>query len=216
MKTHHLINTSYLFRTSKPVLLLNRTKPGILKACFFLFYILFLAAVTKAQNTVSVLNTKNTPLLAVATPINSNNTYPLSASTDNNISMLVPKKTTTTKDTFSFMNNNEQKAKAMVNAYFQGIDDADDHYTAKKSGKGLIIATTIIGTPLLGLIPAIACSAKTPGNKNLNIPKSSVVGNDAYIRGYRSEAHYIKKHNTWPCYVLAGILWAGVAGLILR
>jgi hypothetical protein len=111
--------------------------------------------------------------------------------------------------------DSEDKAKAMVDAYFQGVYDADSNYKAKKSGKGLILITTLIGGPVAGIIPTVACSATAPKN-NLNIPESKLVGDDSYMKGYKSEAHYIKKHNTWPCYVLASIVWIAAANIILR
>lgn len=107
------------------------------------------------------------------------------------------------------------KADAMVNSYFRGVYDADSNYKAKKTGKGLIFVTTLITGPVGGLIPAIACSSMPPKN-NLNIPNSPWVSNESYMKGYKSEAHYIKKHNTWPCYIIASIIWIAAANLVLR
>jgi hypothetical protein len=104
----------------------------------------------------------------------------------------------------------------MITSYFHGADDADDHYKAKKSGKGLILATTLLGSPVLGLLPAAICSAISPKRKNLQVPSSKLVTNDPYMRGYKNEAHYIKKRNTWPCYVAASLAWVCVVGFIVH
>lgn len=113
-----------------------------------------------------------------------------------------------------FIPNNEDKARAMVNDYFRGVDDADDNYKAKKSGKGAIITSTLIGGPIVGIIPTIVCSAAVPNNKNLNVPHSANVTNSAYMRGFRNEAHYIKRHNTWPRFVLASVVWLAIINII--
>jgi len=108
------------------------------------------------------------------------------------------------------------KANNMVRSYFLGMDDADYNYRAKKAATTTIFVTTLIGGPLVGLIPAVACSAKAPSNRNLDVPTSGLVTDDAYMRGYKCEASYIKKHSTWPRYVLASVIWVAVAGFILR
>lgn len=115
-----------------------------------------------------------------------------------------------------FTTTSEDKANAMIASYFKGVDDADSNYRVKKSSKAAILLTTLIGGPVAGIIPTIACSAVKPNNKSLNIPSSALVSDDAYMKGYKNEAHFIKKHNTWPCYVLASIVWLAAANMILR
>jgi hypothetical protein len=113
------------------------------------------------------------------------------------------------------LNNNMAKAGAMIDAYIHGMNDADDNYHPKKSANTAITLTTLIGGPILGIIPTLATSGPV-SNKELNIPKSALVSGDSYMKGYKSEANYIKKHNTWPRFVLAGVIWLAAASIILR
>jgi hypothetical protein len=120
------------------------------------------------------------------------------------------------KESPRFIPNNENKAQAIVDSYFKGIDDADSNYKAKKSGKNAILLSTLIGGPLVGIIPTVAVSAVAPNNTNLNIPGSGLVTNDSYMRGYKKEAHYIKKHNTWPYFILASVVWVAAVNLVMH
>jgi hypothetical protein len=103
---------------------------------------------------------------------------------------------------------NQAKVDSMMTLYFRGTDDADNNYKAKKSGKWLIFGATIIGTPVLGLIPAIITSRVQPSAKNLNIPEGALSHNTAYIKGYKDEAHDIKKKAIWNHYLTGSSVWA--------
>jgi hypothetical protein len=191
---------------------------SIVKVVIILFYMLFVTIVVKCQNPISLGN-NNMPLTAMNKNIEHESKDILSS----NASISLKNSATTLntvdnsrKDTINMLKNSVAKAKTMITSYFHGADDADDHYKAKKSGKGLILVTTLLGSPVLGLLPAAVCSAITPKRKNLEVPSSTLVTNDPYMRGYKNEAHYIKKHNTWPCFVAASIVWVCVVGFIVR
>jgi hypothetical protein len=78
-----------------------------------------------------------------------------------------------------------------------GREDAIRNYKGKRSGAGGTLATAALTSPVIGLIPAIACSSTPPTYENLNIYDSELMKNEAYSRGYRELAHKIKKRKVW-------------------
>lgn len=76
----------------------------------------------------------------------------------------------------------------------QGQNDALQFYKGKNSGKEWIFSITMLATPGVGAIPAIACLSKTPSNKNLLYPDHELFENNSvYANAYRQQAHKIKK-----------------------
>jgi hypothetical protein len=191
---------------------------SIVKAVILLFYMLFVSLAVKSQNPITIAS-NNMTLTAMNSRIEPREKSSLAGNSDlssSNSSSSLSNLDNSRKDTINMLNTSVIRANIMISAYFHGVEDADDHYKAKKSGKGLILATTLIGSPVLGLLPAAICSAITPKHKNLQIPSSVLVTNDPYMRGYKNEAHYIKTHNTWPSYVLASITWVCIVGFIVH
>ncbi len=68
----------------------------------------------------------------------------------------------------------------------------------------------------MGVIPAAVSAATVPSDSTLNMPKTTMVNDDDYVKGYKHEAHYIKKHNTWGRYIVASLIWLAAANIILR
>jgi|SRR6185312_5973917 len=106
------------------------------------------------------------------------------------------------------------KAQAMIHDFYSGMDDADTNYTRKKSGRVFVMVATLIGTPVLGVIPTAICSMVTPSKKHLGI-RNGAPNNEAYLKGYCYEAHYIKKRTLWKNYIISSTMWAGVAQLVI-
>lgn len=109
---------------------------------------------------------------------------------------------------------NAVAADTLVASYMRGIYAADYSYRARKSGKRAVIIATLAGTPALGIIPAVICSAKAPAIKHLNIDRKHL-NNPAYVNGYRYEAHYIKQKAIWGNYITSTVVWVGLAHFIL-
>ena len=84
--------------------------------------------------------------------------------------------------------------------YWLGRLDAKTYYTGQHCGAGGTIAATIGLSGIAGLIPAIACSASEPRESNLNIPPSDYSNDINYLRGYKEEAHKIKRAKVWTCW----------------
>jgi hypothetical protein len=62
------------------------------------------------------------------------------------------------------------------------------NYRAYKPYIPLTIVTSIIGTPLLGLIPARSCSTKVPTDEHLNFPDKELMKNPVYQNAYIQKA----------------------------
>ncbi|HXP52813.1 MAG TPA: hypothetical protein VN922_22895 [Bacteroidia bacterium] len=103
----------------------------------------------------------------------------------------------------------------IVNDYYRGTQDADGGYTAKKSGRRSIFFASLIGTPVLAIIPAIISASTIPKVRNLHIANDSLLHNAAYMRGYKDEAHDIKKKAVWGNYLAGSVIWIGVVNLLL-
>ena len=80
--------------------------------------------------------------------------------------------------------------------YEKGVRDAEIFYSPSGATTGTFL-TTIFGTALLGLIPAIACSSTPPKHYNLDIPLDRITLSNEYNLGYIDKASQIKKRKVW-------------------
>jgi hypothetical protein len=82
------------------------------------------------------------------------------------------------------------------NLFLKGQVDADRFYKKYKgAGTGTLITSLI--SPLVGLIPAIACSSTKPREFNLDYPNSTLMKNPDYYLGYTQKAKKIKQGKVW-------------------
>jgi hypothetical protein len=80
--------------------------------------------------------------------------------------------------------------------YSLGQTDAKKYYKGYKgAGTGTLITSLV--SPLLGLIPAIACSSTRPKEINLDYPNPNFMQNSDYYKGYTDKAKKIKKKKVW-------------------
>ncbi|TDE11657.1 hypothetical protein [Dyadobacter psychrotolerans] len=78
----------------------------------------------------------------------------------------------------------------------KGQIDAERHYTKYRgAATGTLIASLF--SPLIGLIPAIACSSTTPKLKNLDYPDEALFRQAEYHASYTQKAKKIKKRKVW-------------------
>lgn len=104
-----------------------------------------------------------------------------------------------TKDIFT------QEAKKGLNApefstedYFrQGQLDAKTHYTMYKPASSGTLLTTIILSPIIGLVPAFITSNTPPEDINLGYPNKELMQNPEYYNGYTQNAMKIKSRKVW-------------------
>jgi len=82
------------------------------------------------------------------------------------------------------------------NLFMKGQVDATKYYTKYKgAGTGTLIASLV--SPLIGLIPAIACSSTKPREIKLDYPNSALMKNPDYYLGYTQKAKKIKQGKVW-------------------
>ena len=89
----------------------------------------------------------------------------------------------------------------------KGRRDAEMNYTGKKSGAGWTAATTILFSPLIGLIPAAACASSAPNDENLNYRDYELMKDFEYNRAYAEQAHKIKKKKVWKNFGVGSGAW---------
>ena len=98
--------------------------------------------------------------------------------------------------------------------YLKGKSDANLYYSGYKgAGTGTFLVTFLI-SPIIGLVPAIACSSTKPNFDHLGIPNQSLAKNSEYYQGYSDRALTIKSKKVWTNFgVGTGILVALVIAL---
>jgi hypothetical protein len=86
--------------------------------------------------------------------------------------------------------------------YLKGRADAMTYY---KGYKGAATGTLVTGllSPLVGLIPAIACSSTRPLEQNLNIPNAELAQSRNYVAGYQQQALQMKSRRVWTNWGIA-------------
>jgi len=93
--------------------------------------------------------------------------------------------------------------------YARGMQDADSYYTRyRAASNGTLVAG--IMSPMLALIPAIACSSTTPQRSNLDIPDPAKNSSLDYINGYSVQARKIKSKKVWKGYGIGAGIGVGV------
>jgi hypothetical protein len=86
--------------------------------------------------------------------------------------------------------------------YVQGQIDASRYYTGY-SGAGTGTLLTSLLSPIVGLIPAIACSSTPPQIDNLRYPNADLMKRSDYFNGYTQRAKKIKQGKVWKNWGIA-------------
>ena len=89
----------------------------------------------------------------------------------------------------------------------RGKQDSMVSYKGKRSGAGWTCATSIVLSPLFGLIPAAACSASEPAEENLNYRDAELMKNNDYNTAYTNQAHKTKRKKVWTNYGIGSGVW---------
>ncbi len=89
------------------------------------------------------------------------------------------------------------------NYFLKGQKDASIYYKGYKgAGTGTLI-TGLLLSPLIGLIPATACSLTPPQTQNLEYPNEKLFSNADYQNGYTQKAKKIKSNKVWTNWGIA-------------
>lgn len=113
-----------------------------------------------------------------------------------------------TKDIF----NQTEEVKTNTNAStedmrMKGKRDSEMNYTGKKSGAGWTAATTILFSPLIGVIPAAVCASSEPSDQNLNYRDNELMKDSEYNKAYVEQAHKTKKKKVWTSFGVSSGGW---------
>jgi len=110
-----------------------------------------------------------------------------------------------TKDIFTEEKKNETVSTPSTTSgdlFTQGKLDASKYYKGYKgAGTGTLIAGLV--SPLVGLIPAIACSSTQPKEINLNYPNADLMKKSDYYNGYTQKSKKIKQGKVWTNWGIA-------------
>lgn len=91
--------------------------------------------------------------------------------------------------------------------YMQGQGDAAIFYKKYKSAAGWTCATTIVLSPLFGLIPAVTTSVTPPAIHNLNAPNVEKLKIPEYNKGYTDFAKKKKRQKVWLNFGIGTAVW---------
>lgn len=111
------------------------------------------------------------------------------------------------KDVFNEVAENKPAPKSTADLISQAKSDARRSYKGKKSGAGWTNASTIVLSPLFGVIPAAICASNEPAEENLRVPDPEQMKNNEYANAYRDEAHKIKKRKVWTAFGIGTGVW---------
>lgn len=90
----------------------------------------------------------------------------------------------------------ESNRNTSASMYAQGQQDAGIYYDGYRGARTGTLVTSLL-SPLVGLIPAIACSTTTPKEKNLDFPSHDLMKNPDYKNGYMQQSRKIKSNKVW-------------------
>ena len=78
----------------------------------------------------------------------------------------------------------------------KGQIDAAHHYKRYKGAAAGTLLTSLL-SPVIGLIPAILCSATNPKIENLGYPNEELFKQAVYYKAYTKKAKKIKQRKVW-------------------
>lgn len=86
--------------------------------------------------------------------------------------------------------------------YFKGEKDAEKYFKGYHgAGTGTFILSFL--NPVLGLIPAIACSSTPPSEMNLGAPSMELMQKASYRNAYIEKSKHIKSGKVWTNWLIA-------------
>lgn len=81
--------------------------------------------------------------------------------------------------------------------YIKGQLDAELHYDNYKGAGTGVLLTSLLVSPLIGLVPAVVCSTTKPQDHNLDYPNFNLMQDPSYKKGYTNKARKIKSGRVW-------------------
>ncbi len=113
-----------------------------------------------------------------------------------------------TKDIFNQTEEMKTESKTSnEDIRMKGKRDAEMNYKGKKSGAGWTAATTVLFSPIIGVIPAAACASSEPSDQNLNYRDNELMKDYDYNKAYVEQAHKTKKKKVWTSFGVSSGAW---------
>lgn len=81
-------------------------------------------------------------------------------------------------------------------SFSKGQNDARIYYKSYKAAGTVTLLTSLL-SPLVGLVPALACSLTPPNDENLDYPSHEKMKNSDYSQGYKNRAKKTKSGKVW-------------------
>ncbi len=98
--------------------------------------------------------------------------------------------------------------------YDSGRADAERYFVCRPGVAVGTFFTTTLASPLLGLIPAIACSGTAPDRDKMKTPNPALLNSPDYVMGYERQTKKKKRMNAWTAWGI-GLGTDIFAGLII-
>lgn len=89
----------------------------------------------------------------------------------------------------------------------KGRVDAQRYYKGQNSGANWTAATTILTSPIIGVVPAVIACVIEPSDNNLNYPDDELMKNDEYREAYISQARKTKARKNLISYGVSTGVW---------
>ncbi len=102
-----------------------------------------------------------------------------------------------TKDLFTDTKKVETTIPTDRDLFREGQSDASKYYKGYKAAGTTVMATSLLLSPLVGLIPAAICATTDPKEENLNYPSVDLMKKVEYAEGYNQKAKKIKQGKVW-------------------
>lgn len=102
-----------------------------------------------------------------------------------------------TKDLFNETKKMESVITTNRDLFKEGQADASRYYKGYRAAGTTVMATSLLLSPLVGLIPAAICASTEPQEENLNYPSSEMMKKPEYAEGYHQKAKKIKQGKVW-------------------
>ncbi|MCQ2278822.1 MAG: hypothetical protein MJZ62_05915 [Bacteroidales bacterium] len=93
----------------------------------------------------------------------------------------------------------------------KAMNDALSNYHGEGSLRGATWATSIILSPIVGIIPAAIGASTEPNQSQLNCPEPKLYQNDRdYRTCYDQQAMRVKKSKSWGALASSSCVWLGI------
>lgn len=94
---------------------------------------------------------------------------------------------------------------------FKGSQDAEIHYQNKGAYRGGIWACTLLGSPLIGLIPTIAAVTSDLSLTQLNVQDERLANSPEYMQCYKETARSKRNKASWTAWgISTGVSVVGI------